>query len=54
VYSSNITLFYRNSPYRVQTDLTIETRAILTIETGVQIYFDAGVGIKIKGAIWAV
>ncbi|VBB30847.1 unnamed protein product [Acanthocheilonema viteae] len=54
VYSSNITLYYRNSPYHIQTDLTIETKAVLTIETGVKIYFDAGVGIKIKGAIWAV
>lgn len=54
VYSNNITLYYRNSPYRIQTDLTIETKAVLTIETGVKIYFDTGVGIKIKGAIWAV
>ncbi|EFO13186.1 hypothetical protein LOAG_15343, partial [Loa loa] len=54
VYSSNITLYYRNSPYLVQSDLTIETKAILTIETGVRIYFDNGIGIKIKGAIWAM
>lgn len=54
VYSSNITLYYRNSPYRIQTDLTIERNAVLTIETGVRIYFDTGVGIKVKGAIWAV
>ncbi|VDM95383.1 unnamed protein product, partial [Onchocerca ochengi] len=54
VYSSNITLYYRNSPYRIQTDLTIETKAVLTIETGVKIYFDNGIGIKIKGTIWAV
>ncbi|VDN84238.1 unnamed protein product [Brugia pahangi] len=54
VYSSNITLYYRNSPYHVQTDLTIEMNAVLTIETGVRIYFDNGIGIKIKGAIRAM
>uniref|UniRef100_A0A915PR28 Uncharacterized protein n=1 Tax=Setaria digitata TaxID=48799 RepID=A0A915PR28_9BILA len=54
VYTNNITLFFRNSPYRVEADLVIETNAILTVETGVKIYFDPGVGIKIKGAIWAM
>uniref|UniRef100_A0A914XIM2 SRCR domain-containing protein n=1 Tax=Plectus sambesii TaxID=2011161 RepID=A0A914XIM2_9BILA len=54
VYSENITLFFMNSPYRVQTDLTVETGATMTIQTGVQLYFDAGVGLKIKGSLYAV
>ncbi|KAK0410181.1 hypothetical protein QR680_004996 [Steinernema hermaphroditum] len=53
-YSNNATLFFRNSPYKVSSDLTVESGATLTIETGVQIYFDTGVGIKVKGAIHAV
>ncbi|GMT10248.1 hypothetical protein PFISCL1PPCAC_1545 [Pristionchus fissidentatus] len=53
VYSENITLFYRNSPYRVVEDLTVEVGATMYIETGVQIYFDTGVGLRIKGSIIA-
>ncbi|VDM77600.1 unnamed protein product [Strongylus vulgaris] len=54
VYSNNITLFFRNSPYRVTSDLTVEFGATLTIETGVQIYFDTGVGLKVKGTLRAI
>lgn len=67
VYSSNATLFFRNSPYRVRTDLTVEVcliesneivhiqvGATLTIETGVQLYFDTGVGLTVKGSLWAI
>ncbi|VDO43648.1 unnamed protein product [Haemonchus placei] len=54
VYSNNITLFFRNSPYRVTSDLTVEHGATLTIETGVQIYFDTGVGLRVKGALQAI
>lgn len=54
VYTRNVTLYYRNSPYLVQNDLTIERNAMLTIESGVHVYFDNGVGIKVKGAIWAM
>lgn len=54
VYTNNITLFFRNSPYRVRSDVIVEKRATLTIETGVQIHFDTGVGLKIKGTIKAV
>lgn len=54
VYSENITLFFMNSPYRVDKDLTVETGATMTIQTGVQLYFDAGVGLKIKGSLYAV
>lgn len=53
-YSKNITLFYRNSPYRVQSELIVESTATLTIETGVQMYFDTGVGMKIFGSIKAI
>lgn len=54
VYSENITLFFMNSPYRVSSDLTVETGATMTIQTGVKIYFDAGVGLKVKGSLYAV
>uniref|UniRef100_A0A0M3ILN8 Sporulation protein n=1 Tax=Ascaris lumbricoides TaxID=6252 RepID=A0A0M3ILN8_ASCLU len=54
VYTGNATLYFRNSPYRVQSDLTVEAGATLTIETGVQLYFDSGVGLKVKGIIHAV
>ncbi|VDN17187.1 unnamed protein product [Gongylonema pulchrum] len=54
IYSNNVTLYFRNSPYRVQSDLTVEMGALLTVETGVQLYFDPGTGIKVNGGIWAV
>ncbi|KAE9417892.1 hypothetical protein Angca_003498, partial [Angiostrongylus cantonensis] len=54
VYSNNVTLYFRNSPYRVTTDLTVEYGATLTIETGVQIYFDTGIGLKVRGALQAI
>lgn len=54
VYSNNVTLYFRNSPYRVTSDLTVEQGATLTIETGVQIYFDTGVGLRIRGALHAI
>lgn len=54
VYANNITLFFRNSPYRVQSDVTVEAGATITIETGVRLYFDTGVGLKVKGSIYAV
>uniref|UniRef100_A0A158R482 SRCR domain-containing protein n=1 Tax=Syphacia muris TaxID=451379 RepID=A0A158R482_9BILA len=53
-YAENITLSFRNSPYYVETDLTVEAGATLTIETGVQLYFNTGVGLKVKGTIYAV
>lgn len=53
-YSHNVTLYFRNSPYRVQSELIVESDATLTIETGVQIYFDSGVGIKVFGIIQAI
>lgn len=54
IYSQNITLFFRNSPYHIQSELIIQSGATLTIETGVQMYFDTGVGIKIFGSINAI
>lgn len=54
VYSENITLFFRNSPYRVTSELIVEAGATMTIETGVQMYFDTGVGLKIYGTIRAI
>uniref|UniRef100_A0A1I7XKT6 SRCR domain-containing protein n=1 Tax=Heterorhabditis bacteriophora TaxID=37862 RepID=A0A1I7XKT6_HETBA len=54
VYSNNVTLFFRNSPYRVMSEITVEVGATLTIETGVQMYFDTGIGLKVKGAIHAI
>src|SRR3954447_10868043 len=46
-YGQNATLYFRNSPYRVQSELVVESAATLTIETGVQLYFDTGVGMKV-------
>uniref|UniRef100_A0A7E4VD53 SRCR domain-containing protein n=1 Tax=Panagrellus redivivus TaxID=6233 RepID=A0A7E4VD53_PANRE len=54
VYSQNVTLYFRNSPYRVASELIVEEGATITIETGVQIYFDTGVGLKVWGTIHAV
>ena len=54
VYSENITLFFRNSPFRVMSDLIVEAGATLKIETGVQLYFDTGVGLKVWGRIQAI
>uniref|UniRef100_A0A915CLZ3 SRCR domain-containing protein n=1 Tax=Ditylenchus dipsaci TaxID=166011 RepID=A0A915CLZ3_9BILA len=53
-YSQNVTLFFRNSPFRVQTELIVESSATITIETGVQMYFDTGVGMKVFGTIRAI
>jgi hypothetical protein len=48
IYSRNTTLYFRNSPFRVDRELIVESGATLTIETGVQLYFDTGVGIKVS------
>lgn len=53
-YSKNVTLFFRNSPYRIQSELVIESGATMNIETGVQMYFDSGVGMKVFGTIRAI
>lgn len=53
-YSKNVTLFFRNSPYRIQSELIVEFGATMTIETGVQMYFDSGVGMKVFGTIRAI
>lgn len=54
VYSQNATLFFRNSPYYVDAELIVDSEATLTIETGVQIYFATGVGLKVYGTIMAI
>lgn len=53
-YSQNLTLFYRNQPFRVSKDIVVEPGATLTIETGVKMYFDPGVGITVRGSLFAV
>ncbi|KAI1717620.1 scavenger receptor cysteine-rich domain-containing protein [Ditylenchus destructor] len=53
-YSQNVTLFFRNSPFRVESELIVESSATITIETGVQMYFDTGVGMKVFGTIRAI
>src|SRR4051812_34870924 len=54
VYSQNATLFFRNSPYYVDTELIVTSEATIKIETGVQIYFATGVGLKVYGTIVAI
>ncbi|CAL2046926.1 unnamed protein product [Caenorhabditis brenneri] len=53
-YGNNVTLYYRNSPYRVSGDLTVEYGVTMDIETGTRIYFDTGVGLIIKGTLRAI
>jgi hypothetical protein len=53
-YRDNVTLFQRNGPYRVSTDLNVESGVTLTIETGTKLYFDSGVGMRIRGTLYAV
>lgn len=54
VYSRNITLFFRNSPYFVESELIVDSGVTIQIETGVQIYFATGVGLKVYGTIVAI
>lgn len=54
VFSQNATLFFRNSPYYVDSELIVDSGVTLTIETGVQMYFATGVGLKIYGTIVAI
>ncbi|KAF1753039.1 hypothetical protein GCK72_019595 [Caenorhabditis remanei] len=53
-YGSNVTLYFRNSPYRVMGDLTVEYGVTMDIETGTRIYFDTGVGLIVKGTLRAI
>ncbi|CAB3397311.1 unnamed protein product [Caenorhabditis bovis] len=53
-YRNNVTLYYRNSPYRVTGDVTVEFGVTMTIETGVRIYFDTGTGLVVKGTLRAI
>ncbi|CAJ0561234.1 unnamed protein product, partial [Mesorhabditis spiculigera] len=53
-YANNVTLFFRNSPYRIEKDLIVEKGVTLTIETGTQLLFDTGVGLIVQGIIRAV
>uniref|UniRef100_A0A914HL06 SRCR domain-containing protein n=1 Tax=Globodera rostochiensis TaxID=31243 RepID=A0A914HL06_GLORO len=53
-YSGNVTLFFRNSPYRVERELIVESGSTMTIETGVQMYFDTGIGMKVFGTLQAI
>uniref|UniRef100_A0A0N4ZT88 SRCR domain-containing protein n=1 Tax=Parastrongyloides trichosuri TaxID=131310 RepID=A0A0N4ZT88_PARTI len=54
VYSKNVTLYFMNSPYRVNQELVVERGATIHIQTGVQMYFDSGVGMKVFGTIEAL
>uniref|UniRef100_A0A1I7S6R3 SRCR domain-containing protein n=3 Tax=Bursaphelenchus xylophilus TaxID=6326 RepID=A0A1I7S6R3_BURXY len=54
IYSDNTTLFFRNSPFRVTEDIIVNPGVTLEIETGVQLYFDTGVGIKVYGVLRAI
>ncbi|CAI2352995.1 unnamed protein product [Caenorhabditis sp. 36 PRJEB53466] len=53
-YGNNVTLYQRNSPYRVSGDLTVEYGVTMEIETGTRIYFDTGVGLIVKGTLRAI
>ncbi|KAI6213056.1 hypothetical protein M3Y94_00104200 [Aphelenchoides besseyi] len=54
VYSQNTTLFFRNSPILVESELIVDTGVTIQIETGVQLYFATGVGMKVYGTIVAI
>ncbi|CAP36001.2 Protein CBG18580 [Caenorhabditis briggsae] len=53
-YGNNVTLYFRNSPYRVMGDLTVEYGVTMDIETGTRLYFDTGVGLIVKGTLRAI
>lgn len=53
-YRTNATLYQRSGPYRVDRDLNVEGGVTLTIETGTELYFDTGVGMRIRGTLFAV
>ena len=54
VYSRNYTLYQRNGPFLVSRDIVIEAGVTFTIETGSEIRFKPGVGIKVHGTLYAV
>ncbi|CAJ0963174.1 unnamed protein product, partial [Mesorhabditis belari] len=53
-YAQNVTLYFRNSPYRIEKDLIVEKGVTLTIETGTQLLFDTGAGLIVHGTIRAI
>lgn len=50
-YFTNSTIEARNSPYIATKDIVVHPGANLTIQEGVEIRFDPGVGIKIRGIL---
>jgi hypothetical protein len=53
-YRTNATIHQRNGPYRVTHDLNVDAGVTLTIETGTDLYFDSGVGMRVRGTLLAV
>lgn len=51
VVDTNLTL--NGSPYVVSQDLVVAVNATLTVQPGVQLHFDAGVGLRVKGSLHA-
>ena len=51
IADTNLTL--NGSPYVVSQDLVVAENTTLTIQPGVQLHFDAGVGLQVKGALQA-
>ena len=51
IADTNLTL--NGSPYTVSQDLAVAENTTLTIQPGVQLHFDVGVGLQIKGSLEA-
>lgn len=51
MYNSNHTLYYRDGPYKVTKNIMVQPGANLTIEQGVKMYFDPGIGIEVMGVL---
>ncbi|XP_042893640.1 protein bark beetle-like [Penaeus japonicus] len=53
VIASNVVYDVSGSPYVITQDITIEDGGVLTIEPGVTVQFDPGVGMTVKGVLRA-
>jgi len=51
--TANTNLTFDGSPYRVSQDLLVAENATLSVHPGVQLHFEAGVALRVKGSLQA-